>query len=171
MDQPPTFLIGLSGPTSAGKTTLAHLLTRVFTPHISRILHGDDFCKELDQIPTSHGYLDADGPAGVDFARMREVLDYVNEHGGKTPEGFVSWQADVFPRQDERALNLAGEELLVEMREKVEESGVLGGLDSGQEAREMVVVEGFMLFNVPEIRERCDACLFVCKTEPGGSQA
>lgn len=158
MAQPPIFLIGLSGPASAGKTTLAHLLSRVFTPHISDILYGDDFCKELDRLPIRHGYLDADGPVGVDFVKMGEVLDYVKGHGGRTPEGFKSWQADVFPGQDERAAKFAGGEVLVEMRKKVEESGVLGG--SGL-ARRMVIVEGFMLFNVPDIREWFDARLFV----------
>lgn len=159
MTQPPIiYLIGLSGPASAGKTTLAHLLRRVFTPCISHILHGDDFCREFAQIPTRDGYLDADGPAGVDFVRMGEVLDFVKGNGGRTPGDFESWQADVFAGQVEKALELAGDEVVIEMRKEVEGSGVLGG--SGQGVR-MVIIEGFMLYNVPEIRERLDVRLFV----------
>jgi len=67
VSKPPVLLIGLSGPASAGKTTWAHLLSNVFSPRIVRISHGDAFCKEFNQMPIVNGYLDADGPHGVDF--------------------------------------------------------------------------------------------------------
>ena len=107
MVEPPIFLIALSGPTSAGKMTLAYLLSRVFAPYISHILHSDYFCREFDRLSKRGGYLDADGPAGVDFVRKGEVLDYVKTHEGTTLERVRSWQADVFPRQDERALKMS----------------------------------------------------------------
>ena len=116
MPRSTVFLIGLSGPAAAGKTTLAHLFSHIFSPHVSLILHGDDFCKEFDQIPTVNGYLDADGPAGVDFTRMGEVLDYVKVQG-TAPEGFNSWQADVFPGQDTRALRMIDSNMLEDLRE------------------------------------------------------
>lgn len=56
-------MIGLSGPTSAAKTTLAHLLKHVFS-NIALILHTDDFCKEFAHISTVNGYLACDGPRG-----------------------------------------------------------------------------------------------------------
>lgn len=92
----PVLLIGLSDPASAGKTTLAHLLSNVFSPRIVRILHGDDFCKEFNQIPIVNGYLGADGPHGVDFKKMGSILDPVTANHGWTPIGFKSCQADVF---------------------------------------------------------------------------
>lgn len=52
------------------------------------------------------GHLDADGPAGVDFLGMGEALDYGKGHGGRTPESFESWQAGVFPGQDERGFEV-----------------------------------------------------------------
>lgn len=118
MPQPTVFLTRLSGPAAAGKTTLAHLLSHIFSPHVSLILHGDDFCKEFDQIPTVDGYLDADGPAGVDFTRMGEILDYVKVQG-TTPEGFNRWQADVIPGQDRRALRMIDSNMLEDLREQV----------------------------------------------------
>jgi nicotinamide/nicotinate riboside kinase len=36
--------IGLSGPSSSGKTTLANLLKLIF-PNVAYVLHAADFCK------------------------------------------------------------------------------------------------------------------------------
>ena len=68
------FFIGISGSSSAGKTTLAHSVARVLTSHVQQllILHGEDFCKDLSRLllhNTSDGGScpDADGPNSVDF--------------------------------------------------------------------------------------------------------
>lgn len=149
------FIIGLSGPSSAGKTTLAHLLSRVFFPSVIHILHGDDFCKELKDLPTVNGYLDADGPDGVDFVRMVQVLDYIKANAGKTPTDFKSWQADVFPGQDQKALGLVEEQLLSDLHKSVKTCGV--------DFRDLilVIVEGFMLYNVQAVQKKLDAKLFI----------
>ena len=88
-------MVGLSGPTSAGKTTLAHLFKHVF-PNVVFILHTDDFCNDFEDIPTVNGYIDCDGPEGVDFARIVKTLDYIKANAGNTPPNVESWQADVF---------------------------------------------------------------------------
>ena len=106
--QPPVFLLGISGPSSAGKTTLAHLLSRIFAPHVQNILHGDDFCKEISLLPTYNGYPDADGPGGVNCEEMIEVLRHVRANGGKLSKDFSSWQAEVFPDQKEKAFRIFG---------------------------------------------------------------
>jgi nicotinamide/nicotinate riboside kinase len=36
--------IGLSGPSSSGKPTLANLLKQIF-PNVAYVLHAADFCK------------------------------------------------------------------------------------------------------------------------------
>ncbi|MCJ1242675.1 ribosylnicotinamide kinase [Varicellaria rhodocarpa] len=156
MQQPSSkvVLLGLSGPSSTGKTTLAHLLTHVF-PSITLILHGDDFCKEIQHLPVIDGYPDADGPHGVDFVRMAQVLDYVKTNSGKTPTDFKSWQADVFPGQDEIALRLVPLPLIAELHQLVEASTIdFSNL-------RIVVVEGMMLYSIEEVRERIDARLFL----------
>jgi uridine kinase len=158
MSELPVLLIGLSDPASAGKITLAHLLSNVFSPHIVCILRGDDFCKEFNQIPIVNGYLDADGPHGVDFKKIGPILDYLKANHGWTPIGFRSWQAEVFPGQHSRALELVSEDVLQELRKKVNECGVLQRKES---PAKMAIVEVFMLYNVPRIRERLECRLFV----------
>ena len=147
-------LLGLSGPSSAGKTTLAHLLSHVFRS-ITLILHGDDFCKEIRHLPVIDGYPDADGPHGVDFVKMVQVLDYVKTNFGQTPPDFKSWQADVFPGQDDIARRLVPPPLIAELYRRVEASSI----DFGNMI--IVVVEGMMLYNIKEVRERIDARLFL----------
>ena len=150
----PVFLIGLSGPSSAGKTTLAHLLSRVF-PSVVLILHADDFCKEFKDLPTVNGYLDADGPDGVDFGRMVEVLDYIKGNAGKTPADFKSWQGDVFPGQDKIALELVPAGLLAKLSEKVRSSG------RNFKSLRFVIVDGLMLYNIEAVRSRLDVRLLI----------
>lgn len=150
----PVFMIGLSGPSSTGKTTLAHLLNQVF-PSVVLILHADDFCKEFKDLPTVNGYLDADGPDGVDFPRMVQVLDYIKGNAGKPPMDFKSWQADVFPGYDKIALELVPEQLLTELSAKVKSSGV----DFAK--AKLVIVEGLMLYNIEAVRSRLDVRLFL----------
>ena len=147
-------LLGLSGPSSAGKTAFAHLLSHVF-PSITLILHGDDFCREIEDLPVVDGVPDADGPDGVDFIRMAHVLDYVKANVGKTPPDFKSWQADVFPGQKEIALRLVTPSLIAELRQRVETSGI------GFENFSIVVVEGMMLYNIVEVQKRIDIRLFL----------
>ena len=148
------FLVGLSGPSSAGKTSLAHLLSRVF-PSVALILHADDFCKEFKDLPTVDGCLDADGPNSVDFVRMAQVLDYVKANGGKTPPGFKSWQADVFPGQDKNALKLVPENLIKDLAGRVRSSGI-----DFRNVR-LVLVDGFLLYNIEAISSRLNTRLFM----------
>ena len=84
---PTVRFVGLSGPTSSGKTTLACLLYHIF-PQVSYILHADDFSKEFDDIPVVNGYLDADGPAAVDYIRMEQILKHMKMNEGMPPETF-----------------------------------------------------------------------------------
>jgi nicotinamide/nicotinate riboside kinase len=146
-------IIGLSGPSSSGKTTLAYLLQRIF-PNAAFILHADDFCKEFDDIPTVNGYLDCDGPDAIDFLRMAQVLDHMKSHDGIPPEDFKSWQDDVFPGQDEKALRTVPTAVIQSLRSEVSQSG----LDFS--STKLVILDGFLLFRNPEIRRRLDLKLF-----------
>ena len=146
-------IVGLSGPSSCGKTTLAHLLQHIL-PNVVYILHADDFCKEFDQIPTVDGYLDCDGPGAVDFVRMAQVLDHMKGCNGLPPADFKSWQDDVFPGQREKALETVPKALIQSLRAETRRSG----LDFS--SSKVVILEGFLLFHNAEIRKRLDLKLF-----------
>ena len=145
--------IGLSGPSSSGKTTQAYLLKHIF-PNVTYILHADDFSKEFDELPTFNGYLDAEGPDGTNFIRMAEVLDHMKQHDGIPPSDFKSWQDDVFTGQEKKALRTVPTRLLDELKLEVQQSGF-----DGQSTR-LVFVDGFLLYQNPEIRKRLDLLLF-----------
>ena len=126
MDQAPSktiFFVGLSGPASAGKTNMAHLLSHIF-PSVTLILHADELCKEIKDLPTVNGYLDADGPDGVNFPRMVQVLDFVKANDGRTPPDFKIWQDDVYPGQDRIALGLVPAQVLADLATKVRSSDI-----------------------------------------------
>ncbi|TPX25704.1 ribosylnicotinamide kinase [Coccidioides immitis] len=101
-----TLLVGLSGPSSSGKTTLARLLRTVFTPPSTEgngdvtattrpfVLHQDDFYKPDDQIPvvtTSSGKLvqDWDTIDALDISQFEATLAYIRDHG-HLPAGIKS---------------------------------------------------------------------------------
>jgi len=146
--------IGLSGPSSSGKTTTAHLLRQLF-PHIVQILHADDFCKEFEDIPMVNGYRDCDGPNAIDTARMATVLDYMDANNGELPTDFSSWQEDVFPGQAEKALAQVDPEKLEVIR------GVIKNKLGDTSLTKVVIVEGSLLYHDPAIRERLDLKLLL----------
>ncbi|EEP80265.1 conserved hypothetical protein [Uncinocarpus reesii 1704] len=101
-----TLLVGLSGPSSSGKTTLARLLRTVFTPPSKDhtpptaatirpfVLHEDDFYKPDDQIPlvtTSSGKVvqDWDTIEALDVPQFEATLAYIRDHG-HLPAGLKS---------------------------------------------------------------------------------
>lgn len=145
-------IIGLSGPSSSGKTTLAYILRGIFS-NVTYIVHADDFFKEFDDIPTVNGYLDCDGPDAVDIVHMAQVLEHMKSHDGMPPEDFKSWQDDVFPGQEEKALKTAPERLIESLKFEVERSEI-------DISTKLVLLDGFLLFHNPDIRKRLDLMLF-----------
>jgi nicotinamide/nicotinate riboside kinase len=145
--------IGLSGPSSSGKTTLSYLLRHIF-PKIVYILHADDFCKEFEDIPFVNGYRDCDGPDAVDFERMCRALDHMSSHDGLPPDDFESWQDEVFPGQEEKALKTVPNHLIRDVKSEISRPG----LDLGE--TKFVILDGFLLFHNPEVRKRLDLRMF-----------
>ena len=90
-----TLIIGISGPSSSGKTTLARLLKYVFSvlsPDIqSFIIHEDDFYFPDDQIPTvrtatGEVIQDWDTIDAIDIPFLSSSLAYLRKHGSLPPE-------------------------------------------------------------------------------------
>jgi len=135
---PRTLLLGLSGPSSSGKTTLARLLRAVLAPH-AFIIHEDDFYHSDSEIPVqtaSDGrqLQDWDCAGAIDAAALRRMLAFVKEHG-RVRDGFDSIQ------DGNEVHEVDVREGVVE-RWKTEFGEALGA----QEMR-ICIVDGFLLFS------------------------
>ena len=140
-------LIGLSGPSSSGKTTLARLLRTIFQPNLL-ILHQDDFYRPEAELPVRHGLRDWDCAEAIDIPAFLAALSFIRAHG-RLPDDLVS-------KEDQNAVGDSGvsdedvEELKAQVQARTTQRGLV--------CRSIVLVDGFLLFGsgVPEIREMFD---------------
>ncbi|MCJ1401520.1 ribosylnicotinamide kinase [Xylographa trunciseda] len=145
-------ILGLSGPSSSGKTTLARLLRSIF-PH-TLVLHEDDFYRPEAELPFRAGFRDWDCAAALDTPALVRALAAVRRDG-RLPAGLVSKEdrnaagAHGVPRERVAALQGAVDAWM---------RAAGGGGPVLSEARKMVVLEGFLLFGegVREVREAVD---------------
>lgn len=92
MTRPPAaVIVGLSGCSSSGKTTLARLLRDLFcsaapstttssTPCF--VLHEDDFYRPEQDLPVrDNGLLDWDCPDAIDVAALERALEHIRAKG------------------------------------------------------------------------------------------
>ncbi|OTB05420.1 hypothetical protein M426DRAFT_139756 [Hypoxylon sp. CI-4A] len=84
------FIVGISGASSSGKTTLARLLRDVFPSTF--VLHEDDFYKPDAEIPTKDGLADWDCAEAISIPDMTRALAYIRENGTFPP--FVDSKED-----------------------------------------------------------------------------
>lgn len=149
VDNRPALLIGLSGVSSSGKTSISHLLRLVLPPSSPIfILHQDDFFipKHL-LVPSSTGELDADCPDAIDFAALIKMLEYAKFEGA-LPSTFHTEQIE----EDERAVALSKVDprVLEELKVLVSQSGLF------EFGRPVGIVDGFLLYQNPAIRQLLD---------------
>lgn len=72
-------VVGISGCSSSGKTTLARLLRDIFPNTF--ILHEDDFYKPEDQLPIRDGLVDWDCAEAISVPDLVAALNHVHETG------------------------------------------------------------------------------------------
>lgn len=79
-------LVGISGVSSSGKTTLARILRDIFPRAF--ILHEDDFYKTDDQIPLhpDHSIADWDCLESINLPAFSSALQYIRAHGVSPPD-------------------------------------------------------------------------------------
>ena len=148
---PTATILGLSGCSSSGKTTLARLLRTIF-PH-TLIIHEDDFYLPEEQLPFRSGLRDWDCVAALDIPGLVSTLKYVKSNG-KLPKGLVS-------KEDQNEVGESGvrREVIERMKENVEKwvEGGPGREKLGAE-RGIVIMDGFLLFgeSVRDVRENID---------------
>ncbi|PWY87304.1 hypothetical protein BO94DRAFT_624475 [Aspergillus sclerotioniger CBS 115572] len=176
---PKTTIIGLSGPSSSGKTTLARLLQSIFsklTPTSTTnpspnpttnlktfIVHEDDFYHSDDKIPlTPHpraphqNIQNWDTLAAINTPFLTSSLQYIKSHG-RLPPRLRSKEDlnDVVPPDVSESVI---EELRGVVRRRVpsyyyvdEGSGGDDRDGDGKRNRTIVFLEGFLLFAPPRI--------------------
>ena len=71
-----TLIIGISGVSSSGKTTLSRLLRDIFPNTF--VLHEDDFYWPDTQIPEKDGVQDWDCIEAIDVVGLQHALEYLS---------------------------------------------------------------------------------------------
>lgn len=99
--------------------------------------------------------MDCDGPDAIDYVRIANVLDHMRGHNGLPPEDFKSWQDEVFPGQEEKALLIVPKEVVVNLRDQV-----LSKENLDFKSLKLVLADGFLLYQNSSSRERLDVKLF-----------
>ena len=148
---PSATILGLSGCSSSGKTTLARLLRTIF-PH-TVILHQDDFYLPEDSLPIRAGFRDWDCAASLNIPSLMECLRYMRIHGKTPPE------LDSKEDKNDVGPNLVDSKVIEEARKQVVE-WIQNGEGHGKLGPEkpLVIMDGFLLFglSVQQVRELLD---------------
>lgn len=148
----PIVLVGISGPSSSGKTTLSRLLRDAFPPHQVTILHLDDFYLTDAEIPVKGGIQDWDCIESLNLPQLQQTLAYIKEHG-RSPPDFVS-------KEDQNSVGQHGvsPEIAEKARQRIEKAVREVGWK-----RRICVVDGFLLFSedMKAVRELFDVKMFL----------
>ncbi|KAK9237565.1 P-loop containing nucleoside triphosphate hydrolase protein [Lipomyces kononenkoae] len=140
-------LIGVSGPSSSGKSTLARLLRHVLPK--SFILHEDDFYKPEAEIPVVNGVEDWDCPEAIDFIALRAAIDYIKTN--HTLPGNVHY------KEDQNDLGTPP----VSTDEADEIKKTILGENSIADNTDFCIVDGFLLFNDDIVTKQLDVKLLL----------
>ncbi len=136
---PHATVLGLSGCSSSGKTTLSRLLRSIFPNTF--ILHEDDFYKAEESLPFRDGLRDWDCAASIDMDGLQAALQYVHEHG-TLPRWLES-------KEDQNEVGPSGVDAAVVERLSSEvlqwASQGAGRQALGQE-KPLAILDGFLLF-------------------------
>ena len=148
----PPLLVGISGPSSSGKTTLSRLLRDIFPAHQLTVLHLDDFYHTDADIPLKDGIQDWDCIESLNLPWLQSTLAYIKANG-KSPPDFVS-------QEDQNSVGEHGADVHVINKLKEHVRTLLA--DSGW-TRKVVIVDGFLLFSegMASIRDIFDVRLFL----------
>ncbi|KAF2036125.1 P-loop containing nucleoside triphosphate hydrolase protein [Setomelanomma holmii] len=151
---PAPLLLGISGPSSSGKTTLSRLLRDIFPPSKLFILHLDDFYLTDTEIPVRNGVQDWDCLESLNLPQLKKALEHIKEHGT-----IPDWLESI---EDQNSVGEHG----VPVEEVERLRGIVRRWFHGKpqwEGRRICVVDGFLLFSedMKAIRSLFDTKLFL----------
>lgn len=129
------YIVGVAGGTGAGKSTLAFGLQDLFTGRVT-ILHLDDYFKPADQVQEIEGMKVWDHPESLFLNKM--IADLKKLRRGESAEVMTK-----SPR-----LNPTFYETYKRIPVR-------------HDAADIIVVEGFLVLAIPEIREQLDLKIYL----------
>ena len=141
-------VVGISGVSSCGKTTLSRLLRDVFPRTF--ILHQDDFYKPDDQIPLNDGVPDWDCIESIDVRAFEEALIHIRQHGTSPPH--------LTSKEDQNSVG----EVKID-RSVVEDLKETASKRWSSEAPPIAIIDGFLLYTegMKAVRDKFDVKLFL----------
>ncbi|KAI9789330.1 MAG: ribosylnicotinamide kinase [Peltula sp. TS41687] len=148
-----TIIVGISGSSSSGKTTLSRLLRGIFP--VSFILHQDDFYKPDELIPlTKDGLQDWDCVESLDIPGLLASLEYIHAHGA-IPPSLVS-------KEDQNPINPNSNNAVSPSTISRLKALVSDHL-AGQGRHTLAILDGFLLYgsSASSVREMLDVKLFL----------
>lgn len=146
MTGPRIVLIGLSGCSSSGKTTLAKLTSELFSN--ATLIHEDDFYKHDEDVPINekYGIRDWDSPEALDLELLKKELKIIKQTGEVATELIHNNNV-----HDTSKFNLSSEF-------SVSMDGIFNKLNG---KFKIIIVDGFMLYNNAEIASEFDLKLLI----------
>ncbi|KAK7948326.1 P-loop containing nucleoside triphosphate hydrolase protein [Apiospora aurea] len=166
-------VVGISGASSSGKTTLARLLRDIFPNTF--ILHEDDFYKAESELPTRDGLLDWDCAAAIDIPGMAKALAYIRQHAAFPP--FVD------SKEDKNSVGQCpvSDAKREEMRKKVEawlqpgqpgHDVLMQSQQQGGEGLKICLLDGFLLYSreMQEVMDQLDVKMLLLVSKAKATQ-
>jgi len=144
-------IVGISGVSSSGKTTLARLLRDIHPKTF--ILHEDDFYKTDTEIPVNKdGVQDWDCLESINLPELEKALEHIKLHG-TLPDWLES-------KEDQNSVGESGvvKERIAELKKEAHDL-----LSGGQRNVPIAIIDGFLLFSeeMKAVRELFDIKLLL----------
>lgn len=141
----PVVIIGISGPSSSGKTTVVKNIINLLD---CMIIHEDDFYVPDDQIPIDpiRKEQNWDHPDAINFERFQQCIEGVR-NGKQLCKSLKSFEADIDLKLTQSEIDFFKECLLDKPKDV-----------------QIVLVDGFMLFHDEQIAKLFDLKLFYYST-------
>ncbi|KAH6656335.1 P-loop containing nucleoside triphosphate hydrolase protein [Truncatella angustata] len=160
-------VVGISGASSSGKTTLARLLRDIFPNTF--ILHEDDFYKPENELPTRDGLVDWDCAESISVPDMTRALKHIRAEGTFPP--FVDSKED----QNSVGKCPVSDSKIAEMKRKVDawtQPGQPGHQILTQRGLKICLLDGFLLYSeeMEGVMDLLDVKLFLLVSKAKATQ-
>ncbi|EPQ61504.1 Bgt-872 [Blumeria graminis f. sp. tritici] len=133
-------IIGLSGASSSGKTSLSHLLRKIL-PNVD-VLHEDDFFKHEEEIPVKDNLQDWDCAEAIDLPALVNVLQEIR-HTGELPPNLESKESQSLTID----IDKVSESTISRIKDRVAAWIAPGQPGHLLQTRKIFIIEGFLLYS------------------------